>query len=293
MMHSSSSSVHNVKETLTLESLLNAINKNHDELNSTLKTTNSKIDGFVAELSEKIEIAKKELHVKIENVENYVDNQVSTLENRLLATELALDRYKRNGDFLIYGLPYSDKENLENIFNIICTKINFSCTHSNVKIYRIGKRPSGSKPPPVLVKFNDHFHAQQFFSNYLSCTPALETNTFGFSNAARIFINKSLTKHDIVIYKKCVELKKNHIIHQVFTDNGLVSVKKDRLSKKNYFSTMAEFETFLISINSSHAQHPPVLEYNTRSRSSKRKPSSPTYINQQSKTNTAHVPSSN
>lgn len=257
----------------SLESILKVIAENHKEISATLKATNIKIDKFVAELSDKIDKVNTDLNAKTVCVQEDVNFRFKTLENRLFVAENSLERSKKFGDLIVFGIPASKPDDLLLIFHRICEKIQFDSKGVFVKIFRIGKESSTGKPSAILIKMGDRSIARNFFGHYITCKPPLSTSDIGFSSSARIHINYSLTPHDQMIFKKCLELKARKLIFQVNTDDGIVYVKAVDSAKKTAVSSLTVLNELVAAVSNTAVAPTSV----------KRAASSPTFIQQQNK----------
>lgn len=259
------------QQLITLESLMSVITTNHAEISSTLISTNQKMDKIVEDISAKIANVEKLMNAKIDEMHYTTSSRLNATEIRLSTVEQALERSKKVGDFVIFGIPNQAPEDLRLILNKMCIKIDIELLPCNTAIFRVGKSLSNGRPSPVLLKIGDRMLSRNFFSQYISCSPPLKLSDIGFKSSERIFINHSLSQYDSVIYKKALELKKANMIHQIIVEDGVVHIKTDRLAKKNPIFSVAEFDNFVGETSSSST------------RTGKRKPSSPPSFQQPTK----------
>lgn len=260
-------------DAVSLKSIYISINNNHKEISH-------KIDNVAAELSNKIAEVKDDLYKKIDNVDAKLEGRCDHLENRMTITEISLERYKKLGAYIVYGIPIEESEDLYSIFQSICSKIqvNLNVNSSTISAFRIGNKSRSGKPPAVLLKCLDRSASTPFFTAYRSKSPPLTTSDIGFSTNNRIFINHSLTHHDQKIHQKCLELKSKKLLSQVNIDEGVISIKLDRQSKKVRISSLADLNTLQHSIENNVTSLTPLTHTNIKNRnfvSNKRKPTSP------------------
>lgn len=142
------------------------------------------------------------------------DNRIDNLERIQLLTDL-----------IIHGIPKFPSEDIHIIFQNICTKIKFDIPICNTitSLFRI-KQERNSKPS-IIVKFV----SQNVRNNFLSLfgkSRGLILKDIGIEADGRIFVNESLSKLNLQIFRYAMSLKKTNAIAGVTTYNGIVQIRR-------------------------------------------------------------------
>lgn len=205
------------------------------------------IDNLIKESEEKI---LSVIDDKINNLKLQVNNiteRLNVLENKSsendkLKTEikdLKRKMLKQDNSIVassirIAGIPYSDNENLFNIFNNICVSLNVSTPQID-KIYRLKKIIKNNKSyiprdEVIVAKLKSPFD-KNFLLKSISKYKREKNTTLclqqaGFDSSAPIYVNENLTPHNHEIFKAALNMKRSKKIKSTYTLRGLVYVKK-------------------------------------------------------------------
>lgn len=168
---------------------------------------------------------------KIETANTEVEKLKSDVENLKIKC-LNQENSTVASDVRITGLPFYNNENLQTIFESICSSLN--TTLPLVKsIFRVKhyKNYRNVPDPPIVIKFYTPFE-----KNYFLKTVALHRNKFksplrlsdaGFESDTPFYINENLTPHNYGIFKTALKLKKDKILKTVYSLRGIVYVKQN------------------------------------------------------------------
>lgn len=149
-------------------------------------------------------------------------------------------------DLRINGIPYTDQENLSQIFDTICKTISIS-TPPTKSIYRLQNRNNKAKdvsPDAVIIVKLFSPYDKNFFLKSLGIYKKInKTNLMlqhiGFQSQKTFNINENLTNTNYKIFREALTLKKRQILHSAYTFRGLVYVKR---AKDDDPTCMADFE---------------------------------------------------
>ena len=204
------------------------------EMQASIMTLKNDVGEINKKLTERVEIAEKTI------AQNAI--QISFNKNEI-------QRMKISREIVINGVPQADNEDVRNIFKCICKELGFDETIPSVFIKRFMatkdiKQTSVLKKvniQPIFVEFAFNAEKKFFMERYFK-TANLNVSCLGFQSTNRIFINERLTKHDIVIKLKALELKKKEKLHSVFIKDGRVFVKQERSSLQIHIDDVTQLK---------------------------------------------------
>lgn len=212
------------------EELLNEIDKRFISLQTDLHALNERLTLLETTT---ISAIKKSVH-KLES---------DTLEFKSMKSEMLELKRKLNkqdnatiaGCVRIRGVPYKDDEDLYSIFNKLCKSLNVSTPQVD-NIYRLTNIYKDNlryapRDDVIIVKMHAPYE-----KNYLLKTIAkyrhdnkstLCLKHVGFDSMKPIYINENLTPDNHKIFQEALKLKKEKCLKSVYTQRGLVYVKKN------------------------------------------------------------------
>lgn len=204
----------------------------------------NKIDSSQSSIEEKISDLSTSVNAEVHELKNSINDLRSTFntdidaikihikdhKHRLDINEDDINRLKLSADLRMNGIPYSQNENVVELFHKIAKIIGYDSTiMTNVPLIKripVRNKTTGNMVESSIISF--HFssiqHKQLFYSMYLNKMP-LKPESIGLSNELKIIIGESLTRTNAQLFKFAQNLKKEKKIAQVFTADGLVKVR--------------------------------------------------------------------
>ena len=218
------------KDDSTLQNLIRETFKEMKE--ELLKSVSHRIDILEGKLFEK-EQENDELKTKVKDLQTVNETlrtrtikKVVELEEDNLKLEEDinnLEQYGRRNSIRIFGIPEGPNETAEQTAQAAAEILNARIPNVNIKRYnvdiahRLGNKTDGTKPRPIIMKFNSRMTRDAVFSGRRSLK---NTN---------IFVNEDLTRENNYILT-CVRKKKCEEIDSAWTVNGKIFYKnKDKL----------------------------------------------------------------
>lgn len=208
--------------SITLDSLTDLINKNHDTPQSCYSELEATVNGKIDQITESIGSRINELFLA-------VDVKFKTVEHNLYTTNTNVDEITREtvaDDIMVYGIPLIADESvlLLTIFSIIYKSIGLQW---DMRILRqIFRLPGTSKERPIVVKFLSQLLEKEFLLA-LKSFGLLTLRHLGFNSDANIYVNHCLIKADRPIFKQARLLLKSKQIVAAFIMRGSIFIKKN------------------------------------------------------------------
>lgn len=214
-----------------------SIEQHNREIEKKIETSQSSIENKISALSATVNSEVNELKCSFSDLKTKLSTDVDALKahitehkQRLDNTDDDINRLKLSADLRLNGIPFSQNENLVEIFHKIAASIGYDSTDST-SVPLMKRIPIRNKTTGTMVEssittlhFTSMQHKQLFYSMYLSKMP-LKAETIGLPKEFKIIIGESLTRTNAQIFKFAQNLKKENKIAQVFTADGLVKVK--------------------------------------------------------------------
>lgn len=211
-------------QTEKLQSLFNSLSSKITEVEGALI---KKIDTEVSALSSKVNdsaeriIALEDKHQRCEAEVEKLRLIVDKVEAQKIAPEVAADA-------VVFGLPYTDGENLKSAFNLLCLSIDFHSPQIR-DIFRI-KRTNNNSHSVVIIKFFtpiDRNRTLRAFSDYRRRTKsAVSLSAVGLEGNISIF--ESLVADTRKILQEAIRLRRAGKLVSVFTLRGAVYVRVNK-----------------------------------------------------------------
>lgn len=199
-----------------LESEQRILNKIDQEV-ATIKSNIAQLEERVSRLESRNTVVDA-LTSQVFELQRMVDVQ----ENRVIAA-----------DALLYKVPFSPDENLKSMFNHLCHSIAIKAP-SLKNIYRIHSKSSATDSP-IMIKFNSAYEKNFLLKSIaLHCKhkqSQLCLHDVGINSDVSIYFHEALTKHNHMLMKHALVLKKKKKIAAVFTYRGLVYVRRESKSE--------------------------------------------------------------
>lgn len=220
------------------------------QLNGLRNELNDKIGIIADELkelkSQSIKISEEKI---LETVKPIITKCTEEKESEILQLNQHvenLDRLSRLKFVIIRGIPVWKNENLrEMIEQGLCPAIDFK--YRNFDIINLWRQRTSlqskreSKAPPIIVV---EFISKEVRDVFLKCyysTTNLSLDKVGFEiGTSRIYVNEYLTKKSKVLLDLCTQLKKDDIISQAFSRNGMIFVREMKSSTAIQISAIGQ-----------------------------------------------------
>lgn len=165
-------------------------------------------------MDEKFLGMKRELQADIDDINarhDYLEGRIDTLE-----------RESHSADLLLNGIPITPNEDLNLLFNKICTKLGFAAKdYTLLSIFRLKNKFSH---PTIVLKFISQDARNAFYKLYWK-SKNLNLIDVGFQTDSRIYVKESLTKSNLEIFQRAMALRREKKLYSVLTYNGCVYVK--------------------------------------------------------------------
>lgn len=220
------------------ERIVNVFESKIQIMGKEISLLNDKICALEA-VAEEINSCKRELSTAIEKICRLESESEQThlLANDVEILKQKLRVYENNAvacDLRINGVPYTENENLNIIFQHICQVIHTSVPAIK-SIFRSknlnNKRDNISPDAVIIVRMWSPYDKNFFLKTLSSFKKANKDFRFclrhiGVDSNCLFFINENLTQTNYQILQAAVRLKRQKIIHSAFTLRGSVYVKK-------------------------------------------------------------------
>lgn len=211
-----------------------------------------------SELKSDLDCLRKEIDAKLANAVHATTTEMTNLSKRqdLLEGRVErLDRLSHSSDLLVNGIPIIDGENLMDYYNKICNAISFMARdYTLLSIFRLKLK---NRNPTIILKFISPQAKNEFYYRYLKFKK-LSLCHLGFETDIRVYINESLTTANSECFKFALQLRKKGLLHNVYSHNGFVYVKKSIECNPIKIDNMVQLKTFdgYDEVNSNHKRKP-------------------------------------
>lgn len=228
-------------ETNLFKSLLLESQARHEKQIDSLKSLLIEFENrLFTDLDERMLVLKREINVVTERVTKLetVSSEILAIKNEIKTLKMQTLKNANSVvacDLRVNGVPYSDKENLTQIFENICTAINIT-TPRIKSIYRLHNKNNKAKeasPDAVIIVKMLSPYDKNFFLKSLGLykkanNTNLKLNVLGFQSDRVFHVNENLTGSNYRILREAILLKKRKLVHSAYTFRGLVYVKHSK-----------------------------------------------------------------
>lgn len=238
------------------------LDENYSKLSSEVSAAS---DSIKTELSKRIDDLSVELRKDIDGIDKKVDALGSSVDVKINAVsdEIKVCRERIDGaedDFLrsiraselkILGLKHTANEDLNDLLNKIASQIGADLGAQMPMISRASKWVKNEQVPQtvVIIKFLAPHLKEEFYKRYLSYLGEKKQLTLDIlgigSRKERLTIGENLTPHHQKIFAACMALKKDGQIAQVFTSNGISSIKMKKGEMATPIKTQRDLDLFV------------------------------------------------
>jgi hypothetical protein len=184
-----------------------------DEVNEKLEKNDKNIQDVKDMLQDRV----KEVEDKLEGI----IHRVSVLEARHDHFD---DNNRRVNNLLISGIPYTDGENLKDIYSLLSTKLGYS-SPPDADVFRYKGNDANKRP--VVLKFATEFQKRHYFERYFKVSKNLLLDVFpGFKNKkTRVYLQQDFTSAQYKLFRAAMNHKKAGKVSQVRVSQGRITVK--------------------------------------------------------------------
>lgn len=198
------------------------------------------IDDGNDKIEEKIDCSNKSLVYEISTLRNEVQKLKADCTHEFQRLSVSFDkteqdvrrnqnsigRIEKSHDLILAGVPYSATEKTDAFLRKVAYAIGYSDPDVPIVFTkRLARIPVvAGATPPILVQFAFKAARDEFFFRYLS-KRNLNLLQLGFNVNRRVFLNENLTESARRIKGTAIKLKKDGLIQNVFTKDGVIYVK--------------------------------------------------------------------
>lgn len=221
------------QQITTTESLKKEINEQNtlmkSEITAIINSMKNEFKAEIATINDKLEASTVSNSKKVDEISDKVD----TLNNRINHVEKDFERLSHMNELKLVGIPFSESENLANIFINIANLISYDTSNAiNIpslsRLIIKNKLTNDLQPSAtIIMKFAAVYMKETFYNLYLRLLPRkkITSKDLGFSSDTRIIVSENLTQQNHDIFIAASNLKREKKLAQVFTVNGIVNVK--------------------------------------------------------------------
>lgn len=279
------------------------VNKSDDISNRTIlqaiTTLTNRIDGLESTIASivdaKLSVFEKEILAKVDDNRKLIDVRMLKLEEDVVKRMDALDsgvdssmsafkkaqssgyhkdtearidqleRQARANELIISGVPTTDGESLDDIYDNICKAIDFNGKNCLSTCFRLPTRHSKAavtkskskrlQDPPIILKFWSTEAKVDFFKHYIRKKDLCLTS-IGFTAPVRIYVNDNLTKKNFELLRMVRQLKANSKIFLYNIFNGRVFIKLSADENQTAVDSKDQLNLIITNHVAQHQQHP-------------------------------------
>lgn len=188
------------------------------EFKSEIESIHTKFDESTAKIGEKIVV---------------IDEKLVDFDTRMTHIEKDIERIAHLNQLKLIGIPFTDNENLVNVFTKLANVIGYDITNpSNIPslarvITRNKTTNSMALSQTIIMKFAAIHMKDAFYSLYLRLLPnkKVSSKDLGFTVDKRIIVGENLSQLNHEIFVIASNMKRDKSLAQVFTANGIVNVR--------------------------------------------------------------------
>lgn len=214
--------------------IVESCDKVRDEFTIELKKLGDKVESDfktqIDSMNDKITATSK----NFTNELNTINKEIIICKEAIKSNENDVDRMLLMNNLKITGIPHTENENLNELFLKIASIIKYDVNQqTNIPLLRriMSKNITAGHitfTSIIIAQFIAPHIRDAFYSKYianLSSTALLTTDLIGFKNNSRIYIGEHLTPTNFRIFQLASALKRSNKQMQVFTKNGLVTIR--------------------------------------------------------------------
>jgi hypothetical protein len=176
--------------------------------------------------------------------------RIQKAETQISSNERGIKRMQIEREIVINGIPADRQENVCEVFERICTHLGYTqMPIAAVNKYH-SKKDDHNKTlkndvtPPIFVEFSLKTDKRNFMQLYFKKSADLNLTCLDMENQSRIFVNDRLTKEDMDIKIKALQLKKDGKLHSIFVRDGCVFVKTSPASQQTAIEDLQQLHDY-------------------------------------------------
>lgn len=216
-------------------------NNNKVNIKSLESILDKKLDIFAGYVDSKIESVRTDCMATMEEISNNMNDKISKINNEMEDRIDNLERQSKLCDVVIKNIPYRQDENMENLVNDICDAIEFKNTRAIKSAFRLSRNQH--KASHIIMKFYEISDKRYFMEAYFQ-HPLLNLTDVRFKTKQRIVICEALTRKNMDIFQRAMNLKFNKIFLSVSTKNGFVYYRLDQKSRPVKILSLSSLNAF-------------------------------------------------
>ena len=237
------------------EAVMVRMEKHTEELTVQIMNSEENILGQITDLRQNlldIENKVSTLFSRVAKIEKEI-LYMDTLKTDLQKLKSVVSRQENNlvsCDLRIFGIPWTENENLLSILDTICMSINIEMPPIN-DIFRLNNRNKSTKDGVVIAKLFNTFDRSKFLKSLALFRRTNKCNILlkhaGFTSDGKIFINESLTNVNYKILQKAVQYRKEKKLWAAYSVRGIVHIRVADTSGPTKIFSVEELDNLLIS----------------------------------------------
>lgn len=223
-------------------------------LNSRIQQIENNVDNICERLNKIEEITVNDIYNQIRKLEERESEKEDTESIQTEIQNLKMQIRKQDNlavscDLRINGIPYTDTERLDGLFNSICNALCTS-TPPYKSIYRLKNVRSGPDGT-ILVQLLTPYLKNSLLKSLSQFRKNSKTNLLlrhiGFDSDRPIHINENLTTHNFKILKAAIGMRKQNLLTSAFSRRGLIYVKSAANNELILIETIVQLNQFFLS----------------------------------------------
>lgn len=226
----------NITSQVIKKSIKESEEKHFNFINSLIKESETRILSVIEDKVNNIQVQVNNITERVNDLETK-SLRVDKMKEELIDIKKKILRQENSvvaGGIRISGVPYYENEDLNKIFNNICSSVQIT-TPKIESIYRLKKIYKNNKPykpndEVIAVKLQSplekNFVLKSISKYRRDNKTTMCLRNAGFDSNQPIYINENLTPHNHQIFKAALRLKKDKKILSAYTMRGLVYVRK-------------------------------------------------------------------
>lgn len=231
------------------------------QIKETQNTLNDKISSLGNDIRDDMKSQINSIQNSLSTFSSNVNNEIGSMRNELnkhsdhrSIHDDDISRITLMNQLRISGIQSTPNENLLSIFKGISNEIKYNIDDpiSIPHMRRIINRKNGTMAVTntIIMYFNGNHHKENFYGLYLRNVP-FKKDFLDTMKCSKIIIGEHLTKTNASLFSKCLALKKNNILAQTYTSNGIVYVKsiKGKTEPAFMIRTEKDLQHFIDNIN--------------------------------------------
>lgn len=132
-----------------------------------------------------------------------------------------------NKNITVHGVPYRNGENAVEIVKKIADQLQVPMADEKFTAFRLGR--TNIEKSPIKVVFQNEETKKNILRSKLKV--GLNTQSIGFRENNKIYLNHDLTKHNLKLFKEAQKFKKDNGYKFLWISSGNILLRKEENSK--------------------------------------------------------------